>query len=240
MTARDDIDGIAGEYVLGTLDAAERASVAARRQREPDLDAAIDAWERRLAPLNDVTREATPPPGLLKRIEARIAAGKPAKNGSAEIVELRGRVNFWRRSAIAASALAASLIIAVGVREMAPQEKPRTLVAVLQKDAQSPAFLVKVDVESRIMTVQPVAAKREAGKSHELWIIHDSLGKPKSLGVVDDADRLGTKPTLAAYKPDVIEGSTYAITLEPEGGSPTGDPTGPVVFSGKLLRAGEF
>lgn len=240
MTTRDDIDGLAGEYVLGTLDMSERASVAARRQREPDLDAAILAWERRLAPLNDTVRDVAPSPGLLKRIEARIAASGVAPNGSAEIVALRGRVNFWRRSAIAASALAASLIMAVGVREMTPQEKPRTLVAVLQKDAQSPAFLVKVDVESRIMTVQPVAAKHEAGKSHELWIIHDSLGKPRSLGVVDDADRLGKRPTLAAYKPDVIADSTYAITLEPEGGSPTGDPTGPVVFSGKLLQSNEF
>lgn len=232
MTTRDDIDALAGEYVLGTLDAAERASVAARRQREADLDAAIGAWERRLAPLNDVTREAAPPPGLLKQIEDRINGA----SATGDVVQLRKKVNFWRRSAIAASALAASLIVAVGVREMTPAPKQKTLVAVLQKDAQSPAFLVKVDVESRVMTVQPVAAKREPGKSHELWIIHDSLGKPRSLGVVDDADRLKIKPALAAYKPDVIEGSTYAITLEPEGGSPTGDPTGPVVFSGKMIE----
>lgn len=240
MMGADDIDGLAAEYVLGTLDAAERNAVAARRPREPALDAAIRDWERRLAPLNGAVPEVAAPQDLFERIERGIS-GAAVAAGSAEVVELKRRVNFWRASAIAASALAASLVLAVGVRELTPPEKNKTLVALLQKDAQSPAFLVKVDVDSRVMTVQPVAAKKEAGKSHELWIIHDSLGKPKSLGVVDDADRLGTKPQLAAYKPDVIEGSTFAITLEPEGGSPTGDPTGPVVFSGKLLpSSGEF
>jgi len=72
-----------------------------------------------------------------------------------------------------------------------------------------------------------------------LWIINDQLGKPKSLGVIDEARTLA-KPVLATYSPDVIEGSTYAVTLEPEGGSPTGDPTGPVVFSGKMLPSKSF
>ena len=36
------------------------------------------------------------------------------------------------------------------------------------------------------MTVRPVAAKHEPGKSYELWLVQDSLGAPKSLGVIDD------------------------------------------------------
>ena len=127
------------------------------------------------------------------------------------------------------------MILAVGVRELTPQPKPKNLVAVLQKDAASPAFLVTVNIEDRLMTVQPVAAKREAGKSYELWIVHDSLGAPKSLGVIDDAAAM-QRPTLAAYKRDVIEGATLAVSLEPEGGSPTGAPTGPVVFAGKMIE----
>ena len=43
------------------------------------------------------------------------------------------------------------------------------------------------------------------------------------------------RPSLAAYKPDVIKDATFAVSLEPEGGSPTGAPTGPVVFAGKLI-----
>ena len=56
MTEEDDIDGLAGEYVLGSLDATERRLVDARRRTDASLDAAIVAWERRLGPLNDRAR----------------------------------------------------------------------------------------------------------------------------------------------------------------------------------------
>ncbi len=235
MTGADDIDGLAAEYVLGTLDASERAAVSARRQREPQLNAAIASWERRLAPLNEAVPEVAAAPGTWQKIEARITSAPRSANGSAEVIDLRRRLSLWRTSAIAASAIAASLILAVGVRELTPQPKPKNLVAVLQKDAASPAFLVTVNIEDRLMTVQPVAAKREAGKSYELWIVHDSLGAPKSLGVIDDPSAM-QRPTLAAYKRDVIQGATLAVSLEPEGGSPTGAPTGPVVFAGKMIE----
>jgi anti-sigma-K factor RskA len=118
---------------------------------------------------------------------------------------------------------------------MTPPPKQRNLVAVLQKDAQSPAFLVSVDVDNKLMTVRPVAAEHQSGKSFELWIIHDSLGKPRSLGVVDDPSVI--RPAqLAAYDKSVIESATLAISLEPEGGSPTGDPTGPVLYAGKMIE----
>lgn len=232
MTGRDDINELAGEYVLGTLDAAERASVEARRAREAQLDRAIRDWERRLAPLNTSAQPVDPSPGLLERIESRIGKSEPV---TAQVIELKDRLKFWRRTAAITSAMAASLLAVVLVREMTPPPKSRNLVAVLQKDAQSPAFLVSVDVDKKFMTVRPVAAKHEAGKSYELWLIHDSLGKPRSLGVVDDPSVI-PPAQLAAYDKNVIENATLAISLEPEGGSPTGDPTGPVLFAGKMIE----
>lgn len=232
MTGRDDIDELAGEYVLGTLDAAERAAVDARRAREAQLDRAIRDWERRLAPLDASARPIDPSPELFERIESRIGNSEPV---TAQVIELKDRLKFWRRTAAITSAMAASLLAVVLVREMTPPPKSRNLVAVLQKDAQSPAFLVSVDVDNKFMTVRPVAAKHEAGKSYELWLIHDSLGKPRSLGVVDDPSVI--RPAqLAAYDKNVIENATLAISLEPEGGSPTGDPTGPVLFAGKMIE----
>lgn len=245
MTETDDIDGIAAEYVLGTLNDAERNSVAARRQREPQLDSAIAAWERRLAPLNDVIPPIMPPTGLMSKLEARVQKGAssngklPNGDSASNVTDLTRRLNRWRATALVASAVAASLLVAFGAQQFAPKPKSKNLVAVLQKDAQSPAFLVSVNVDDRVMTVRPVAAKSEPGKSYELWIINDSLGQPKSLGVIDD--KAPTRaPTLAAYKPDVIAGSTYAVSLEPEGGSPTGAPTGPVVFAGKMIEATDY
>lgn len=232
MTDSDDIEDLAGEYVLGTLDSAERAFVAARREREPQLAAAIAAWEHRLAPLIETIPAVAPPPGLLEKIVARLSSRSGA---GGEVIDLTRRLKRWRAGALAASALAASLALTIGVREFAPKPPSKNLVAVLQKDASSPAFLVSVDVDHKLMTVRPVAAKREAGKSYELWIIQDTLGSPKSLGVIDENKPMH-RPTLAAYKPEVIESATLAVSLEPEGGSPTGAPTGPVVFTGKLLE----
>ena len=66
------------------------------------------------------------------------------------IVDLRRRVKVWRATALAASALAATLLVTVGVREFQPRPKQQNLVAVLQKDATSPAFLVTVNVENAL------------------------------------------------------------------------------------------
>ncbi len=232
MTDRDDIGALAGEYVLGTLDAQERAAVEQRRLVEPGLDLAIREWQRRLAPLDNIVRPVDPSPGLFARIQQRIGKSEPV---SAQVIALKDRLKFWRRTAALTSAMAASLVALLLVREMTPPPKQRNLIAVLQKDAQSPAFLVSVDVDNKLMTVRPVAAQHQAGKSFELWIIHDSLGKPRSLGVVDDPSVI--RPAqLAAYDKSVIESATLAISLEPEGGSPTGDPTGPVMYAGKMIE----
>lgn len=134
------------------------------------------------------------------------------------------------------SAIAASLLMFIGVQETKRASEPRNLVAVLQKDAASPAFLVSVDLDSKMLTVRPVAAEPLKDQSYELWIVHDSLGTPKSLGVIDDRDFM-VRPTLASYEPGVIETATLAVSLEPAGGSKTGSPTGPVVFAGKLIQA---
>lgn len=232
MTDRDDIEALAGEYVLGTLDAAERAGADARRARDRVLDDAIRAWERRLAPLDESAAPVVPASSIFPRIQSRIAAFGPT---SAQIIDLKDRLKFWRRTAAVTSAMAASLLAVFLAREFTPPPKTKNLVAVLQKDAQSPAFLVAVDVDNKLMTVRPVAAKHEAGKSFELWLIHDSLGKPRSLGLIDDPAVI--RPAqLAKYDKTVIENATLAVSLEPEGGSPTGDPTGPVLFAGKMIE----
>jgi anti-sigma-K factor RskA len=86
------------------------------------------------------------------------------------------------------------------------------------------------------LTVRPVAAQREPGKSYELWMIHAKLGAPKSLGVIADQG-FTVRPALASYDSAVIEDATYAVTLEPQGGSPTGAPTSAPLWTGKLVQA---
>ena len=90
MTDAGDIDALAAEYVLGTLDAAERTAVAARRPREPALDAAIDAWESRLSPLAESIPPSAPPHGVFEKIEARLdAPPAPAEHARGARARLR-------------------------------------------------------------------------------------------------------------------------------------------------------
>lgn len=236
MTDTDNIDDLAAEFVLGTLDVNERANVAFRRVRDPELAAAIEAWEMRLAPLNEQVAPVAPSPLLKSKIVDRIRQAEAARIVPFNVIDLQQRVSRWRSLALGASALAACLAGFIVVREAVQPATPKSYVAVLQKDAQSPAFLMTVDIDKRTFTVRPVAAERQSGKSYELWLVNAKLGAPKSLGVVGDKP-FSTNPRLASYTSGDIEDATYAVSVEPEGGSPTGAPTGPVVYAGKLVLA---
>jgi anti-sigma-K factor RskA len=117
-----------------------------------------------------------------------------------------------------------------------PKAPATRLVAVLQRDELTPAFLLTVDTGTRTMTVRRVAAGIEPGYSYELWMVSPRLGAPRSLGVVGNSE-FTQRPLLAAYDPDTVSSATYAVSLEPEGGSQTGAPTGPVLWTGKLVEA---
>lgn len=231
----DDRDGLAAEYVLGTLDAVERAVVASRLDVDPPLADAVARWEALLAPLTLGVPDARVPThvwqGLEARLEAvaalRLVAGRRASSPAASS---RG-VGAWRGLALAAS-LAALVFGGLFARTLIAPPAPE-LVAVLQSDGKAPGFLVRVDVANRQLVVQRVAAPHEAGRAHELWLVAGAAAKPVSLGVIGE-DR-PSRAALGAIAPADVENATYAVSLEPAGGSTTGGPTGPVVFSGKLI-----
>ena len=119
MNEEEDIDGLAAEYVLGSLDAAERADVEARSRSDASLMAAIEAWQRRLAPLSERVPGVPPPPDLFSSILSRIPGPAPGPTRSAEVIPLRSSSGHssgrGRRLAIGAAALAACLAVVVGI-----------------------------------------------------------------------------------------------------------------------------
>jgi anti-sigma-K factor RskA len=119
MTEEDDIDGLAAEHVLGSLTVAERREVEARRRSDRALDRAIDAWERRLAPLVDREPGIVPPDHVYERILARIAdeasgSGDGHGGGTAAVVPFRRRAGRWQVFAASLAGLAACLALIVG------------------------------------------------------------------------------------------------------------------------------
>ncbi len=186
-------------------------------------------------------------------------AAEPARVADrGNVVAFPGAVRRWRTVAAAMGAIAAALIAIVVTQVVRPdllpegmRAKPRTqvvqipapaapapaqYVAVLQKEGGSPAFILTVDGATRNFTVRKVDAAPEPGKSYELWVISDRLGAPRSLGVIGDGD-FTARTTLAGYDPGIVTNATYAVTVEPSGGSPNGKPGSAPVFTGKLIEA---
>jgi anti-sigma-K factor RskA len=239
MSERDDIDALAGEYVLGTLDAAERRAADARRLREPALDTAIQATELRLAPLIVNTRAVAPPPDLFRRIEAEItraSAVAPPLTVASNVLDLQRSVTRWRRMAIGASALAASLALFSVFRDQVLPPKPQSFVAAFVKNDELPQFMLTVDLASRELTIRPIGADRLQGKTYQLWITSEQIGPPRSLGVLDDGSSPLQRKSLDAYDRGQLQNATFGVSIEQAGGSPTGRPSAGALHA-KLLPA---
>jgi anti-sigma-K factor RskA len=285
--ADEDFDALAAEYALGTLSEDERAEADRLAARDAEFAGRIAAWERRLGTLEAMVDPVEPPAEVWDHICTRmaetvpdaalrlpeVATAAPARDVEASNVAiLRRRVRRWRGVAALTGAMAAALLLVIGIgryrpellppqlqppvqtqivervveRERIvqappppappPQPAPGRFVAVLQRDTGTPAFLITVDINNRSLTVRRVAPTPEPGKSHELWLVSDRFPAPHSLGLVG-AGEFTQRTALTAYDPDTIHNATFAISLEPEGGSPTGSPTGLVLFTGKLLEA---
>lgn len=236
MNELTEIDALAGEYVLGTLSAAERRAVSERREREPELDAAIKAWEARLSPLADVVSPVAPPPNLYSKVRAQIGLSAHVISLRARERQLTRRAERWRNATLGMTALAASLVGFVGWREQQFREMPTQYSAVLQAGSDRPAFLLTVDTKTHNCVISAIAAPKQPQKSYEVWLVHDDLKTPKSLGVMAEGD-MHVMPMDDGPDTAMFMNATFAVSLEPEGGSPTGAPTGPVLFSGKLFKS---
>ncbi|QIE56467.1 hypothetical protein G5B40_13955 [Pikeienuella piscinae] len=219
--------------------AAERAlGLESAKTESPDDARLREAWEYRLAPLLDGV-EADPPAGLFARIEAAIddessGTGAPAEvPPGAEIIDLaklRGQVRRWRAATGVALAVAAALLLYVVVPGLAPQsagEAARYVAVVTADDGGQAGLIIQFDTGTGIATVIPVTAP-PSGKSYEIWTVPAGATRPVSLGLLPQ-DAVAIKGIDAA--PDQL----FAISLEPEGGSPTGQPTEPL-YHGRVVR----
>jgi anti-sigma-K factor RskA len=169
---------------------------------------------------------------------------------------LRARATRWRTLTVFTGSLAAALLAFILLPRWAPGLLPSSLypkpvapvaksvvpgqpsryVAVLERDAVPPAFVLLVDTGARSLNLRRIGAPREPGKSYELWLISSRLPAPRSLGLVGPGDVTELTDVLAGDDPALIGDASFAVSLEPEGGSPTGAPSN-VAFSGKPMEA---
>jgi anti-sigma-K factor RskA len=221
-----------------------------------DLDAAAPPQEleegSEVAALASSLLPAEPAPEAQPESQTPPLTARPVER-NADIVQLQRGVRRWRGITAAVSAIAALLAVFIAVKQFAPgliplnhqpepvvAVKPQTpndrFVAVLQQEPTAPAFLLTVDPQARTFTVRRVSATPEAGRSYELWLLSSKAPSPRSLGVVG-ADEFTTRPIPAGFDLDAMRAAGYAVSLEPAGGSPSGAPTGPILFTGSMVES---
>jgi anti-sigma-K factor RskA len=235
MAEEEDIFSLAGEYALGTLDASERLAFMRLLARNPLAVEALKDWQQRLAPLALSLEPIDPPAHLFPRIESSIAGEKAQQPVAAN----DNRVARWRFASLAAglvALVAAGFALRPGETPVAPPPQivmqPVALasgVAALTEPGSTPALIVTHDRKTGQLKVIPVNMPDDTLHSFELWAIKGTAA-PTPMGLIDPR-----KQTAQLSKVLTDEGVTLAVSREPVGGSPTGQPTGPVLWTGKIV-----
>ena len=229
-------DVLAGEYVLGVLDADTHHAFATRLPREPALAREVAEWERQLAPMLEEVEPVAPPLDLWPRVRQHVGLAPVQAANRGPLWE---RLGFWHGfGAAGLAATAASLVALLVLRQLYPHyphaPHPITMLTTISQADGSPAFVAAVDADACTMLVMPMDANVPKGKVPELWVIAGD-GVPRSLGVrgMGHADAIVVPTSL---RDALLAAATLAVSIEPVGGSPTGAPTGEVIAKGALTK----
>jgi anti-sigma-K factor RskA len=217
------LNRLAAEYVLGTLRGAARRRLERWRNASSLLDNRCRFWEDTLLPLLlPALRPVRPPTRVWQRIRARL--GPPASAP-------RSRAPLY--------ALAASLLVVLGLgallywRSLTPTPAEIATIA-----APSGTFMWRVELYSArgaaYLSVRAgTLAAAPAGHDYELWALPKG-GAPVSLGLLPYRHNAVHRTLTLTQQQALANAGQLAVSVEPRGGSPTGQPTGAVVFVAPL------
>jgi anti-sigma-K factor RskA len=241
MNTRADIAGeppegalTAAEYVLGVLDADAHQRASARAQRDPAFDADARAWEQRLAPWLDEISPVPVPFALWRRIEVAIGIAPPGENEQPNAASSWWQsLQLWRWLSVAGFAAAAGFAaLFFTARISMPPQPPHEMVATMAQDDGKPLFTATIDGNSGKLVVMPLGVKIPADRVVELWLIPPG-DKPHSLGLID-AQQAWPVLVPSALRSALAAKALVAVSVEPPGGAPHGQPTGPIIAKGEI------
>lgn len=245
-------DALAAEYVLGTLSGRARRRFEAWLRLDAALRITVNEWETRLTPMAAAIGEVVPPQRVWERVSRAIAVKGTSTNASRP--SLWESLAFWRAFGLTAAGAAAALLVFVGVRPPEIVERVKIVERIVERAipvadgtaAHQPSYVAALK-DGKGNTMLMIYAGRQAGEmwvkfmgesmpadaSLELWGL-DMNGNPKSLGLVKAMGKNMIK------LPDVADKALHdykklAVSMEPMGGSTSGKPTGPVMYSGDCM-----
>lgn len=228
-----DPHALAGEYALSLLTPEEEEAVEARMARDPALATAVAEWRARLLEIDAAAPPLAPSPDLWSRIEAGLARPVPTATAAQDnkpslLSRLWGDLTTLRGAALGGAAASLALAVWLGFAIEAGRQRPQVFAVLLRADNQ-PGAIVEVFADGSAY-VSPIAdVEAAADRVMQVWTLPDVKTGPVSLGLLQGETSARLQPArLPPPKPKQL----YEITLEPSGGSPTGRPTGPILFKG--------
>jgi anti-sigma-K factor RskA len=228
-TARSDDEALASEYALGLLNEAERHAFEQRLRDEPALRANVALWDEAFLPLAEAFQPVAPPSGVLEAIETRLFADHSsveAKSG------WFSSLWFWRGISAVAAAAALFLAVVVYLPSLDPRTEGQALIAQLQNEERALDVSAYFEPGSDVLVLTRASGVPTSGRDFELWLIAPE-SEPVSLGTLPAGERIEV-----ALEPDLTVqlelGAALAISDEPNGGSPTGQPTGEILAVGPV------
>ena len=237
----EELDLIAAEFALGTLEGAEKARAEALEAADPAFRLALAGWRAKFAALDETAIPLTPPPRLWDRIEAGAAEKTPEKASriAAEAAphgwfhQIWASLGFWRPLGVAGALASLMLALALGAALNRGPIAP-VYVAVLNTGDGKAAAVVNAFADGTVELIPLERIDVPQGRIIEVWTLQTRERGPVSIGRMDQARRmkLDLKDLL---RPDANH--LFELTLEPAGGSPTGKPTGPILMKGLAARS---
>lgn len=229
----DNLQALAGDYVLGTLPASGRRAVEQALDHDAALRAAVDDWQRRLLPLAALAAPVAPSPGLWPRIESALAPAPARKKPTpaARLSDWWNSRNLWR--AVGAGGLLAAAIMAFTVAPgLYPAPAQKLMVVLAAPQSMAPGWVIE-STDRRSLRLVPLGNMVvPPQKSLQFWTKADGWKGPVSLGLVKPGQPLEVS---LDKLPPMEANQLFEITLEPENGSPIDRPTGPILFIGRAV-----
>lgn len=197
--SEDDI-ALAAEYVLGTLDAEERARAQAMMSEDKDFAATVETWEHRFGTLNEMVGVVEPPPQVWEKIKAAIGdAGTqapllapeppeiaqpapailrpeaaPEIRDDSNVIVFTRQLKRWRNLASGAMALAAALLALIVLQAWRPELLPGAL---------------RPEVRTQVALEKPAAPPTSAAAPQYVAVLQKDGGSPAFILTVDGATR---------------------------------------------------
>ncbi|WP_237673853.1 anti-sigma factor [Vreelandella profundi] len=220
LTSPEERHLAAGEYVLGVLNSDQKARFEALLAVSHDVRNDVDDWREHLQLFNERLDPKTPPKEIWQRITH--ATGT-------RTTPWWQRLGAWQAMAASFGVIAVALGLLWQQAELTSPPEGEA-VFVVQDESRTPGWIISATQggELIVQAVQPTQVGNE--QTGELWLIAD--GTPISLGLLPEQGSRRLQPS-AELRAQLFN-ADLAVSVEPQGGAPEGQPTGPIIDHGRL------